>query len=171
MDYQRMDNVCKEEVYKSLFLEHAEHLRNFITYKSGDIELARDLVQEAFVKMWQNCKKVKPTKAKSYLFTIANNLFLNTVQREKVKLKFETSKSHTHDIKSPQYLMEEEEFRVRLEQAISALPEDLRIVFLMNRIDKKKYREIAELLNISTKAVEKRMSKALLALRKIHKNV
>ena len=67
--------------------------------------------------------------------------------------------------------MEEEEFRKRLEEGISNLPEGQRVVFLMNRIDKKKYREIAEELNISVKAVEKRMHKALVALRKISKKV
>ena len=55
--------------------------------------------------------------------------------------------------------------------AIADLPENQRIVFLMNRLDKKTYKEIAELLDISVKAVEKRMHKALKELRKVHKRV
>ena len=65
----------------------------------------------------------------------------------------------------PQFLMEEQEFKRRLEDAISQLPEGQRVVFLMNRIDKKKYRVIAEELDISVKAVEKRMHLALKTLR------
>ena len=61
--------------------------------------------------------------------------------------------------------MEEDEFKTRLEQAISELVPTQREVFLMNRIDKKKYSEIAEELEISVKAVEKRMGKALKILR------
>ena len=53
-----------------------------------------------------------------------------------------------------------------MERAIYALPEGQRLVFLMNRIDKRKYREIAEELGISQKAVEKRMHQALVTLRK-----
>lgn len=166
-----MSNVCQEETFKSVFLEHAKGLRNFLYYKTGNLQRSEDLVQDAFGKLWENCAKVTFEKARSFLFTVANNLFLNQVEHQKVVLKFE-QKGHSQKSNiDPQFLMEEEEFRKRLEQGISNLPEGQRVVFLMNRIDKKKYREIAEELNISIKAVEKRMHKALLTLRKISKKV
>ena len=164
-------SVCEEANYKSIFLAQSEGLRNFLYYKTGSLPQAEDLVQEAFGKLWENCAKVVFEKAKSYLFTIANNLFLNQVAHKKVVLKFE-QQGHTQQTnQTPQYLLEEEEFKKRLMGAISALPEGQRVVFLMNRIDKKKYREIAEILEISVKAVEKRMHNALSSLRKIHKKV
>jgi RNA polymerase sigma-70 factor (ECF subfamily) len=105
------------------------------------------------------------------LFTVANNLFLNQAKHQKVVLKFE-QRGHTQRTdEDPAFLLEEQEFKTRLEKAINDLPEGQREVFLMNRLDKMKYREIAEALNISVKAVEKRMHKALLALRKISKKV
>lgn len=166
-----MSNVCQEETFKSVFLEHAKGLRNFLYYKTGNLQRSEDLVQDAFGKLWENCAKVNFEKARSFLFTVANNLFLNQVEHQKVVLKFE-QKGHSQKSNiDPQFLMEEEEFRKRLEQGISNLSEGQRVVFLMNRIDKKKYREIAEELNISIKAVEKRMHKALLTLRKISKKV
>src|SRR3970282_20687 len=55
---------------------------------------------------------------------------------------------------SPEYLFEEEEFKQKLTKAIASLNEAQREVFLLNRIEGKKYREIAELLNISQKTVE-----------------
>ena len=61
--------------------------------------------------------------------------------------------------------MQESEFKLRLEQAISELPETQREVFLMNRIDKLTYAEIAERLGVSVKAIEKRMGKALKHMR------
>lgn len=164
-------NICKEEVFKSIFLEQAERVRNFMYYKSGKLDVAEDLVQEAFGKLWENCAKVVYSKAKSYLFTVANNLFLNQVAHQKVVLKFEKRGHSEKDIQSPQYLLEEKEFQERLEEAIADLPENQRVVFLMNRIDKKKYREISEELEVSVKTIEKRMHKALTALRKIHKRV
>ena len=66
---------------------------------------------------------------------------------------------------NPEYLLREKEFDERLKQVISELPEGQREVFLLNRINGKKYAEIAALLNISVKAVEKRMSGALQKLR------
>ena len=61
--------------------------------------------------------------------------------------------------------MEEQEFMVKLKKAIADLPDKQREVFLLSRIDKKKYSEISEMLGISIKAVEKRMSQALVILR------
>ena len=166
-----IEKVCKEEVYHSIFLEHSAKIRNFIYYKSGNLSLAEDLVQEAFMKLWENCKKVEIAKAKSFLYTVANNLFLNQVTHKRYVLNFEKQSQQASDVPNPQFLMEEKEFRIRLESAIDSLPEDQRIVFLMNRVDKKKYREIAEDLEIGVKAVEKRMHNALAKLRKIHKKV
>jgi RNA polymerase sigma factor (sigma-70 family) len=67
--------------------------------------------------------------------------------------------------------LEEQEFKQQLEKAISDLPEGQREVFLLNRIDKKTYREIAEMLGVSVKAIEKRMHKALKALRVLTKRI
>ena len=165
------EGVCKEDIYKKTYFDHSEYLRNFLFYKSGNMGLSEDLVQEAFVKLWENCTKVSVAKAKSYLFTVANNLFLNSVSHQKVKLKFENFVDGNKYENDPQFILEEKEFKIKLESAIAQLPDTQRVVFLMNRIDKKKYREIAEELDISVKAVEKRMHLALSALRKVHKKV
>ena len=166
------ENTCKEKTFKALFYQYAEEIRNFIYYRSGNLAQAEDLVQEAFAKLWENCRKVPAGKARSFLYTVARNAFLNQVERENVRLKFgkeQTAKDQ--DQQTPQFILEEKEFLERLEKAIGSLPEQQRVVFLMNRIDKKKYREIAEELGISVKAVEKRMHKALAALRKIHQKL
>ena len=150
---------------------NAEGLRNFMYYKTGSYQQAEDIAQDAFGKLWENCAKVTVDKAKAFLFTVANNLFLNQVKHRKVVLKFEQQTTSQQTNETPEFLLEQDEFRKRLEDAISALPEKQREVFLMNRIDKLKYREIAEALNISVKAVEKRMHKALTTLKKISKKV
>ena len=67
---------------------------------------------------------------------------------------------------SPEYILEEKQFQAKLLKAIENLNEKQRIAFLMHRIDGKKYSEIAQELNISVKAVEKRIHLALLSLRK-----
>ena len=61
--------------------------------------------------------------------------------------------------------METREFENYLNQVLESIPEHERVVFLMNRIEQLKYKEIAERLNISVKAVEKRMSKALVVIK------
>jgi len=160
-------SICEEETFNRVFSNYAESLINFIYYKSGNYSGAEDIMQEAYVKLWKECAKVPVDKAKSFLYTVAKNTFLNQVKHQSIVLKFEKQGHSQITQESPQYLLEEAEFKEKLERAIAALPEDQRVVFLMNRIDKMKYREIAEHLNLSVKAIEKRMSKALVELRKV----
>ncbi len=162
----QIPDVCQEKVYTKLYNAHAKAIWNFIYFKCGNQDEANDLVQEAFVKLWKNCAKVSPEKAKSFLYTVANNAFLNAVAHKKVVLNYENSKGSSLDNQSPEFLLEEKEFMVRLETAINNLTEAQRTAFLMNRIEGKKYKEIAELLGISVKAVEKRMSQALAGIKK-----
>ena len=160
------NNVCAENTFQSLFLGLAKPLRNFLIYKGSESGQADDIVQESFIKLWENCKKVIPEKAKSYLYTLASNSFKNEMAHLKVRLKYVNS-NPTSDkmIETPEFKMEENEFKERLENAISEMPVTQRDVFLMNRIDKMTYAEIAETLGVSVKAIEKRMGKALKHLR------
>jgi RNA polymerase sigma-70 factor (ECF subfamily) len=157
-------NVCEEQVYNELFKTNSKTVFNYIYYKYGNEEKAYDVVQEAFIKLWENCKKVAPEKAKSFVYTVANNLYLNVLKAEKVRFKHaKDSLDVTHE--SPEFLLEEKQFKLKLEQALSDLPENQRSTFLLNRIDGKKYKEIAELEGVSVKAIEKRMHLALKSLR------
>lgn len=160
-------SICEEQTFKSVFVNYAEHLRNFMYYKTGNFDRSEDLMQDAFSKLWVECAKVPLEKAKSFLFTIANNLFLNEEKHKKVVLKFEKSGLPNQNTLSPQFLLEEAEFEERLHKAIESLPDGQREVFLMSRMDDLTYKEIAERLDVSVKAIEKRMHKALTKLRKL----
>jgi len=153
------ENVCKQSLFETLFEKIAGNLRNYIYYKSGQLERAEDIVQEAFVKLWENCKKVSPEKAQSYLFTVATNTLLNLIEKDKVRFKFKPNTKA--DFETPEFALEYDEYKTKLEKALNGLPDGQREVFLLNRIDKLTYKEIAEQLNLSVKAVEKRMSLAL----------
>ncbi|HQF47329.1 MAG TPA: sigma-70 family RNA polymerase sigma factor [Flavobacterium alvei] len=160
-------NTCDEIVFSSFFKTHAKSLRNFLFYKFGNKDQAEDLTQEAFIKLWQNCTSVPVEKAKSYIYTIANNSSLNEIKHKKVVLEYEnnfTGADKTNE--NPEFILEEKQFKNKLLKAIEDLNETQRVAFLMHRIDQKKYSEIAEELNISVKAVEKRIHLALVELRK-----
>ena len=159
-----MDNVCNDHIYSHLFRTHSKTVFNYIYYKFGNEEKARDAVQEAFVKLWENCAKVTPEKAKSFVYTVANNLYLNVIKAEKVRLKYRKEDTTTTR-EDPEFLMEEGQFREKLENALAGLPENQRSTFLLNRIDGKTYAQIAELEGVSVKAIEKRMHLALKSLR------
>lgn len=166
MEKQLHDTVCEERLFSSIFNKYAKDLHNFLYYRYGDLLNPKDKVQEAFVKLWENCDKVSPDKAKSFVFTTANNLMLNEVAHQKVVLKHHQTKPKTYTNENPEFLMLESEYMEKLQKALSNLTEAQREAFMMNRIEGKRFKEIAEILGISTKAVEKRIYGALDKLRK-----
>ena len=167
MENPKNTGLCKETIFSDFFKKHAKSLRNHLLYKFGNQDQAEDLTQEAFIKLWQNCSEVPVEKAKSYIYTIATNSSLNVIAHEKVKLNYKNNNSHTdRSNQSPEFILEEQQFKDKLLIAIEKINETQRVAFLMHRIDGKKYAEIAEELNISIKAVEKRIHLALLELRK-----
>jgi RNA polymerase sigma-70 factor (ECF subfamily) len=167
MSTNLLSETCNEIVFSKFFKTHSKSLRNFIFYKYGNKDQAEDLTQEAFIKLWQNCASVPLEKAKSYIYTIANNSSLNEIKHKKVVLEYEnnfTGLDKTNE--NPEFILEEKQFKNKLLKAIEDLNETQRVAFLMHRIDGKKYNEIAEELGISVKAVEKRIHLALVELRK-----
>ncbi|RRO19710.1 RNA polymerase sigma factor [Flavobacteriaceae bacterium 14752] len=160
-------NCCEKTIFSKLHEKYAKDLHDFIYYKFGEQFNPKDKVQQAFLKLWENCKKITPDKAKSYLFSVANNTTLNVIKHEKVVLKYElNSKANDSDHQDPQFLLEEKEYMDKYQKALSKLTEEKRVTFLLNRVEGKKHKEIAKMLGISRKAVEKRIYTALEQLRK-----
>ncbi|TRX13540.1 RNA polymerase sigma factor [Flavobacterium gawalongense] len=167
MTKNSLSETCDKIIFSNFFRSHSKSLRNFIFYKYGNKDQADDLTQEAFIKLWQNCAAVPIEKAKSYIYIIANNNSLNEIAHQKVVLEYEknfTGLDKTNE--NPEFILEEKQFKSKLLKSIENLNETQRVAFLMHRIDGKKYSEIAEELNISVKAVEKRIHLALVELRK-----
>jgi len=156
------ENICDEPLFNKIFRKHAGELHDFLYYKYGKDNNIKDLVQEAFLKLWENCHKVAREKARSYLFTIANHQMLNELSKKKTVLNYTINNpTKHHTIESPEYVAQEKEFMEKLKQGIENLSETQRVAFLLNRIEGKRHKEIAEMLGISRKAVEKRIYVAL----------
>lgn len=159
--------VCNESLFSTFFKSNIKSLRNYLYFKFGNSEQANDVAQDAFIKLWEKCAEVPPEKAKSFLFTVANNTTLNQIAHQKVVLNY--AKNHINDDKNninPEFILEENQFKTKLEKAINNLTEGQKTAFLLHRIEGKKYLEIAEILGITQKAVEKRIHGALVSLRK-----
>lgn len=159
------DNICDQSLFERFYKKHAKDLHDFLYYKFGERLNPEDKVQEAFIKVWQNCSTITPDKAKSFLFTTANNLMLNAFAHEKVVLKYNQQPQKISTNESPEFVLQEKEYHEKLQRALANLTEPQRVAFLMNRVEGKRFKEIASILNISTKAVEKRIYGALKKLR------
>ena len=159
-------NLCNEQLFNEIFRKHAKELHDFLYYKYGKENNPKDLVQEAFLKLWNNCHKVKYEKARSFLFTVANHQMLNELSRKKTVFNYAVNvpgKRHTDE--SPEYVFREKEYMNNLKEGIENLTNEQRTAFLLNRIEGKRHKEIAEMLGISRKTVEKRIYTALKKLK------
>ena len=159
-------SLCNEQLFNEIFRKHAKELHDFLYYKYGKENNPKDLVQEAFLKLWNNCHKVMYDKARAFLFTVANRQMLNELSKKKTVLNYAVNvpgKPYTDE--SPEYMLREKEYMNRLKNGLESLSEEQRTTFLLNRIEGKRHKEIAEMLGISRKTVEKRIYTALKKLK------
>lgn len=155
-------SICEEYNFNNIFKTHSKAIFNFLVFNYQDKQLAEDVVQDAYIMLWKNCSKVPVDKAKSYLYTVAKNKIIDAYRSKQTAKKYANNEvGNTVEKQTPMFILEEKEFHKELNLVLAKMPEKYRVPFLLNRIDKKKYKEIAELLNTTVKAVEKRMYNAL----------
>lgn len=140
---------------------HFSQVRNYIFYRSGNADIATDIAQETFVRIWEKQESIKPEKAKGLLFKIAGDLFISHYRKEVRSYDFFNHFETNSSGLTPEEQMAYEQLKEAYSSALSRMPEKQRTVFLLSRVENKKYREIAEMLGLSVKAVEKRMKGAL----------
>ncbi|MEM8894374.1 MAG: sigma-70 family RNA polymerase sigma factor [Bacteroidota bacterium] len=164
-------NVCEQAVYEGLYKDLVPKLHKFLLYKFPYLDQVEDTIQESFFTLWKNCKKVTPDLAKTYVYRVAQNLLISKINKDKSHSRYLGFQEKSAVAESPDFYMEYDELREKLKTAIAELPDGQREVFLMNRYDRKTYKEISQDLDLSVKAVEKRMHNALLRLREVCKNI
>ncbi|NNK88307.1 MAG: RNA polymerase sigma factor [Flavobacteriaceae bacterium] len=164
------ENICAESVFERIYTQQSKNLHDFLYYKFGGRFSPADKVQEAFIKLWDNCKTISPAKARSYLFTVANNLMLNEAKHEKVVLKYRSQPVKSVTNENPEFIMQGEEYYKQYQQALSNLTEEQRVAFLLNKVEGKKQQEIADILGVTRKVVEYRIYSAFKILKQELKN-
>ncbi len=157
--------MTKQE-FKILFDTYFDSVRSYLFYRGADKEQASDLAQDVFLRIWEKQLDVDPKTALRLLYKIASDMFVSQYRREDLEMNYRKSlKKDASDI-SPEEQLQYNELFTNYTKALAALPEKQRTVFLMSRIEGLKYQDIAERLNLSVKAIEKRISIALAYLRK-----
>ena len=151
--------------FDQIFMNWYYPVRNSVYYKSGDMETAEDITQETFLKIWEMRNRIKIDTVGPLLFKISRNLYFNHYEHNKVEMKFFDGHHKNQYSDAPDFELEMKEFDAKLKESLSELDEKQRLVFLMNRIDKMTYSQIAENLGLSVKAIEKRMSSAIAFLK------
>lgn len=152
--------MTKEE-FKDIFDKHFDAIRSYIYYRCGDTELATDIAQDTFMQVWEKQFNTNDKEIVGLLYKIASNFFVSRYRKQNIAAQYINSLSLQPKAETVEEELAYKELKESYEKALARLPDKQRTVFLMSRIEELKYHEIAERLDISVKAVEKRMKNAL----------
>ena len=158
--------ALRKDEFQHLFESHFDALRTHIFYRCGDTDLASDLAQEAFMRLWEKRESLHTEHLKALLYKIANDCFVSSYRRKQTRDAYAKYCQVSHVGESPHEQMAYEETKQRYVKVLTEMPEGQRVAFLLSRNEELSYAEIAFRLQISVKAVEKRISSALSLLRK-----
>ena len=172
---QLLEGIKNKELkaFEEIFFKYHGRLVLFALKFTGDLQTAKDIVQDAFLILWEKSENIN-SSPKAYLFQSVRNNSLNHVRHQKightVKDEF-TFKMHAaekaiySDFNTPYFSLLELEMEQKIEEVVNSLPEKCLEVFKLSRHKHLKNKEIAKELGVSLKTVEKHISKALSILR------
>jgi RNA polymerase sigma-70 factor (ECF subfamily) len=156
------------DAFDQIFKKYGDRLFGFALNYLKSKEETEGLVQDVFLKIWENRKNLKKESSfKSYLFTIAYHNICEIFRKKQIHKKFIKERSTTTD--ATLNLENQLEFKATIEQVdqlIDKLPEKQRIIFIKSRKEGKSTREIAEEMNLAPGTVDNQISAALKFLRK-----
>ena len=158
--------------YKELFTELYSYLYHFAFSFVKSKQSAEEILSDVFIKIWEKRKELaKIENLKVYLYVATRNTSLNYIEKQKRTATYnidEMAGAIAEFYFDPEQLLITAEMANRIRNAVNDLPPKCRLVFKLIREDGLRYREVAEIMNISEKTVENQLA---IALRKIGKAI
>jgi RNA polymerase sigma-70 factor (ECF subfamily) len=146
-------------------------LLSFFRKRTRNAPEAQDLVQQVFLRLAQHTELRTIQNPYGYIFQTAANALKDHYRRDAVRERLRVAVSGAeqswHADFSPDRVLQGHEALVRLTEALRTLPERTRDVFMLRCFEGLKHTEIARLLGISVRSVEKHVAKALSALSRV----
>lgn len=165
MHRSKLDNLSKEEAFNRLFTSFFDKVVRFITSIVKSEEVALDLAQDLFLKLWENRDSIIESTVGSYLFVVAKNSALMYLRKQKVKEIFASQDSDSQFPAQVDELYDAKETLNRIRSCILAMPEPRREIFILSRKRGMSNSDIAKKFDIKPKTVEYHITKALAELR------
>lgn len=147
--------------YNSCVDNHADGLYRFLLKNIKDEEVALDLVQESFMKLWEKRKGVESKKSKSYLFTTGYHTMIDFIRKNSRNVSFETVEHSEQN-----YERGYSDLKEILNKAIEKLPVDQKSVVLLRDYEGYSYKEIADITALTETQVKVYIYRARLFLKK-----
>lgn len=169
-EIENLKQGCSK-AFENIYMRYSGKLYNFIlSISKGDEYLAEEMVQSAFVKLWEVRAQIDSNKSiNSYLSTIARNMLYNSYQRQTVEYLYQEfilkdgviyDQYHEQEI----YKRSLDEY---VDKLIETLPPSRKKIFILRRKNDLSTREIAEIMDISVSTVETQLSIATKYMRQM----
>ncbi|CAG7855794.1 hypothetical protein MCAMS1_00049 [biofilm metagenome] len=151
--------------YELLFRRHQQELLKFAG-QNTNYEIAEDLVQEAYLRLIRQAQTETIDNPRAYLYTVTRNLSADYLRKGQIRSRYHDDSGTELDLvadgqPTPDFEFETQQKLQRCLDAINALPEIQRNIFLLHRIDGMTYSEIGKALGIPARTVERYAAKAL----------
>jgi RNA polymerase sigma-70 factor (ECF subfamily) len=158
--------------FRYLFNTFYDRLVAYITSYIHDKIQAEDIVQHAFIQLWEDKSKLDDTKSpKAYLYAIAYNRYIDTIKKAKKQEKLLSQIWERALVDRIQEDTDAIEERIqKMKQVIDSLPPKCKEIIILNKIQGVKYKDIAEQMGISVKTVESQMRIAFIKIREAFKD-
>lgn len=157
-----------QEAFKSLYLFYFQRLMRFTLSFISNLQEAEEIVSDTFLSLWEN-RAALPEVAnpEAYLYTIARNKAISHLRSHPMTNipMNESTDLFLYTETTPEEELISKESLEHLNAAINSLPEKCKLAFKLVREDKMKYKEVAQILNISVKTVEAHITTAVRKLR------
>jgi RNA polymerase sigma-70 factor (family 1) len=152
-----------EPAFNTLYRLHSRMLLGNIRNLVKDQEVAKELLQDLYLKVWENRETIETDKSfKSFLFTIGRNMVYDYLRRvsldKKAKLKLMAGalEFYSHSEEDLDF----KESKEVLQTAVNTLPPQCRQVYTLSKLEGKSHQEISQQLGISISTVNNQMVKA-----------
>lgn len=148
--------------FEQLYRRYAPRLTMKLISLLRDEELAGDVLQDLFIKLWEIRELIEPEQSlRGYLYTIASNMakdkFRSSMTRQ-LFIQSEFGDEEIHD--SVNQFIDQKELRIAIEKALEKLPPRQREVYTLFKLEGLSYKEIQDRLNISKPAVNRLIQEA-----------
>ncbi|MEG3658455.1 RNA polymerase sigma-70 factor [Arenibacter palladensis] len=157
----------REEAFDCIFRRYYKGLCVYATNYVYDLDQAQSLVQDCFVKLWANRDRADSIESlPAYLSRMVRNRCIDHIRQVKSLEKLHEKLELEEFVINAENSLLSREFEELLVKAISGLPKKSKMAFEYSRFENLTYKEIGVKMNISSKAVEALLSRALKLLRK-----
>ncbi|MBV6644798.1 MAG: RNA polymerase sigma-70 factor [Cyclobacteriaceae bacterium] len=151
--------------FRDVYEQYHQRVFGFILSLTNDREQAKDILQEVFIKVWEELQRREIEHIESLLFTISKNKVIDIARKEKVRKIYRETQANRQSINVTEQTVDFRETKERVDAAIRSLPPKRREIFTLSRFEGKSYQEIADHMKISKNTVEVQMVKALKYMR------